>query len=125
MPNKIAKEELEHGRNQKNITEMMCEVVRQQTTPELEIDIFDGNPMDFNCFMEVFKEAVGNKVTDSRGRLTYLIKFTKREADETAKNCIQLLSEVGFKTAKQLLTERFGDLHIITASHRKEIKQRP
>ena len=42
-----------------------------------------------------------------------------------AKNCIQLPSEVGFKTAKRLLIERFGDLHIMTASYRKEIKQWP
>ena len=29
---------------------------------------------------------------------------------------------LGFKTSKQLLTERFGDLHTITASYRKAIK---
>ena len=42
-----------------------------------------------------------------------------------AKSCIQLSSEVGFKTVKRLLTKRFGYLHIITASYRKEIKQWP
>ena len=78
---------------------MMCEL-RQQATPDLEIDIFDGNPMDFHYFMVVFKEVVENKVTDPRGRLTRLIKFTKGEADEIAKNCIQLPSELGFKTVK-------------------------
>ena len=103
----------------------MCELLRQQAAPELEINIFDGNLMDFNYFMAVFKEVVENKVTDPRGWLTHLIKFTKGEAKEIAKNCIQLPSEVGFKTAKQLLTERFGDLHIITASYHKEIKQWP
>ena len=101
---KTAKEELEHGRDQKNITEMMCELLRQKAAPELEIDIFDGNPMDFHYFMAIFKEVVENKVTDSRGQLTRLIKFTKGKAKEIAKNYIQLPSEVGFKTAKQLLT---------------------
>ena len=33
---------------EKNNTEMMCELLRQQAAPELEIDIFDGNPMDFH-----------------------------------------------------------------------------
>ena len=28
LPHKTAKEELEHGRDQKNITEMMCEIIR-------------------------------------------------------------------------------------------------
>ena len=96
----------------------MCELLRQQAAPE-------GNSMDIHYFMTVFKEVAKIKVADPRGRLTCLIKFTKGEAKEIAKNCIQLPSEAGFKTAKQLLTERFEDPHIITASYRKEIKQWP
>ena len=124
LPNKTTKEELEHGRDQKDMTEMMCELLRQQAAPEKETDIFYGNPMQSNhYFMAVFKEVVENKVTDPRGWLTHLIKFTKREAKEIAKNCTQLPSEVGFKAAKRLLAERSGDPHIITASYCKEINQ--
>ena len=104
---------------------MVCELLRQQSAPELDIDIFDGNPMEFHYFMVVFKEVVEKKVTDSRGRLTCLINFTKGEAKETAKNCIQLPAGVGCKIAKRLLNERFGDSHRITAVYRKEIKQWP
>ena len=43
---------------------MMCELLRQQTATGLEIDIFDGNPMEFHYFMAVFKEVVENKVKD-------------------------------------------------------------
>ena len=39
---------------------------KQKATSELEIDIFDGNPMDFHYFMAVFEEVVENKVTDQR-----------------------------------------------------------
>ena len=39
---------------------------KQKATSELEIDIFDGNPMDFRYFMAVFEEVVENKVTDQR-----------------------------------------------------------
>ena len=81
--------------------------------------------MDFYYFMAVFKDVVQNKVTDPRGRLTHLIKFTKGKAKEIAKNWIQLPSELRFKTVKRLLTKRFGDPHIITVSYRKEIKQWP
>ena len=34
---------------------MMCGLLRKQAAPELEIDIFDGNPIDFHYFMAVFK----------------------------------------------------------------------
>ena len=67
LPDKTTKEELEYEKDQKNVTEMMCELLRQQAAPDLEIDIFDGNPMDFHYFMAVFKEVVENKVTDPRG----------------------------------------------------------
>ena len=50
---------------------------KQQATSELEIDIFDGNPMDFHYFMAVFEEVVENKVTDQKWWLNCLIKFTK------------------------------------------------
>ena len=60
LPDKTTKEKLEYEKDQKNVTEMMCELLRQQAAPDLEIDIFDGNPMDFHYFMAVFKEVVEN-----------------------------------------------------------------
>ena len=64
LPDKTTKEELEYGRDQKNVTGMMCERLQQQAAPDLEIDIFDGNPMDFHYFMAIFKEVVENKVLE-------------------------------------------------------------
>lgn len=55
--------------------------------------------MNFHYFMEVFKELVENKVADSRGRLNQMIDSTKGEDKE-------ILSEVGFKTAKPLLDKK-------------------
>ena len=102
---------------------MICERPRRLAAPELEIDIFDGKPMDFHYFMTVFKEVVENKMTDSRGRQNPLIRFTKQEVKKIAKKYIQLSSVYVFKTTKRLLTERFRDPHMITASYRKDIKQ--
>ena len=73
---------------------MMCGLLRQQAASELEINIFDGNPMYSHYFTAIFNEVVENKLTDPRGRLIRLIKFTKGEAKEIAKNCIQLSSEL-------------------------------
>ena len=67
LPDKTKNKKLEYEKDQKNVTEMMCERLQQQAAPDLEIDIFDGNSMDFHYFMAVFKEVVENKVTDPRG----------------------------------------------------------
>ena len=100
LTDKATKEELEYGRDQKNVTKMMCKLLQQQATLNLEIDIFDGNPMDSHYFMAVSKWVVENKVTDTGGRLTHLIKFIKWESKKIAKSCIELPLELRFKTAK-------------------------
>ena len=79
--------------------------------------------MEFHYFMAIFHEVVERKIDDEQGRLTRLIKFTKGEPKEMVKTCIQLSSEVGFKTAKRLLHERYGDPHRITAAYRNQIKK--
>ena len=81
--------------------------------------------MEFHYFMAVFKEVVEKRVDDERGKLTCLIKYTKGDAKDMVKNCIQLPPEDGFKTAKHLLNERYGDPHRIIAKYRREIKQWP
>ena len=54
LPRETVKEDLEHRRDQKNITEIMSEVLRQKAAPELEIDIFDSNPTDFHYLLLLF-----------------------------------------------------------------------
>ena len=95
-----------------SISEMMCRLLKQQSAPGIEIDVFDGNPMGFHYFMEVFKEVAKKRVDDERGKLTRLVKYTKRDAKDMVKNCIQLPPEDGFKTR-------------IIAAYRRETKQWP
>ena len=52
-----------------------------------------------------------------------MIKYTKRDAKDMIKNCIQLPPDDGFKTAKHLLNERYRDPHPIIAAYRREIKR--
>ena len=66
--------------------------------------------MNFNYFMAVFNEIVEKKVDDPKRKLTQLIKYTTGDAKETVKKCIKLPVEIGFETAKQLLTERYRAL---------------
>ena len=49
---------------------MLCKVMKQQPAPEIDLDVFDGNPLNFHFFMAVFREAIEKKIEDPRGRLT-------------------------------------------------------
>ena len=68
-----------------DVSKMMCQLLKQQSASDIDIDIFSGNPMDFNCFMAVFNEIVEEKVDDPSKKLTELIKYTTGDAKETVK----------------------------------------
>ena len=42
----------------------MCKLLNQQSAPELNIDSFAGDQMEFHCFMTVPHEVLGRKVDD-------------------------------------------------------------
>ena len=75
--------------------------------------------------MSIFEEMVESKVIDPRDRLTRLINYTKAEARELVKHCIQQPTEVCYDSAKNLLIKRYGDPHKILSAYRLEIKKWP
>ena len=52
------------GAQDDSVNEMMCRLLKQQSAPEIEIDVFDGNPMEFHYFMAVFREVVEKREDD-------------------------------------------------------------
>ena len=62
------------------VSKMMCQLLKQQSAPDIDIDIFRGNPIDFYYFMTVFNEIVEMKVDDPRAKLTQLINYTTSDA---------------------------------------------
>ena len=73
---------------------MMCQLLKQQSAPDIDIDIFSSNLVDFNYFMAVFSEIVENKVDGRKEKVTQLIKYTTSDAKETLENCIWLPTEI-------------------------------
>ena len=71
-----------------------------KAAPEVNMEPFDGNTLNYHYFMSLFKEVVESKIDDPRGRLTRLIKYTKVDAKELIKYCILLPFSEGFKNAK-------------------------
>ena len=53
-----------------SVSDILCKMMKQQSAPEININVFDGNPLNFHYFMAVFKEAAEKKIEYTRGRLT-------------------------------------------------------
>ena len=113
------------GKEDTAATDVLCQILKQQAAPEVDMECFEGNPVNYHYFIALFKEVVENKIDDSRGRLTRLIKYTKGEARDLIKHCIQQPVGTGYQTARHLLDQRYGNPHTVLASYRKEIKLWP
>ena len=90
-------------------TDILCKLL-QQAAPEVDIEYFDGNPLNYHYFMALFSEVVEAKIDAPRGRLTRLIKYTVGEPKELMKHCIQLPHNRGYQTAVTLLEKLMGIL---------------
>ena len=123
----IRSDAVEYGhlpdKNQPDMVTMMSKLLRQQA--DVDIDIFTSDPVDYNYFIAVFDEVVEKKIDDPRGRLTRLTKYTDGQPKEMIKHCIQQPAAVGYKNARSLLEEKYGNPHQILAAYHKEIKSWP
>ena len=119
---KPAAENKSHDEGQEGITNMICKLFQQQGAPEVEVDKFSGNPLEYQYFSTMFKEVVERKIKDPVGRLTRLIKFTDGEAKDLIKHYLHSTPDIGYNTAIMLLNKRYGNPHLLLLSYRKETK---
>ena len=47
----------------------LCKLLQQRAAPEVDIDCFEGNPLNYHYFMAFFFEVVETKIEDPIGRL--------------------------------------------------------
>lgn len=104
------------------LAEALQDLLLQQGVPDIDLDCFDGNVLEFNYFMTIFEDMVEGRIKDPGERLTRLIKYTRGEAKELIKGCIRKPPTRGYVIAKQLLEKRFGDPHRILAAYQKELR---
>ena len=103
----------------------MCNLLKRQSVPDIDIDEFDSNPINYHYFIFIFKEVIESKTDDPQGCLARLIKYTKGEAKEIIKHCIQHPPKLEYQNALILLEKQYGDPFRIMSSYRKEIKLWP
>ena len=108
---------------QNTFSETLCELLKLQSAPEISLDVYDGNPLNYRYFIATFEEVVERKIKDARGRLMRLIQYTTGEAKELIKCCVHRDALVGYAHAKDLLYKQFGDPHRILNAYINELKQ--
>ena len=100
----------------------LCNFLKTQSAPQVDMDYFYGNPLNYQYFMSLFEELIEKKISDPFGKLARLIKYTRGEAKELIQHCSQMPQPDGYHLAKELLEKEYGDPHKVTSAYMKELK---
>ena len=101
----------------------MAQMLKLQAAPKPDLDVFTGNPLDYQYFKATFKEVVEQIVTDQSGRLTTLIKYTQGDAKDLIKHFVHADPTDCYDKAIALLDKEYGNQHLLSCSYIKELRQ--
>ena len=90
--------------------------------PKVELDKFDGNPLEYLTFIAVFDEVVDNTVMDGQLKLTRLLQYTSGSAKAAIRNCSLIGGESGYSQARDILHNRYGNAHLVSQKLISELK---
>ena len=90
--------------------------------PKVEIDKFDGNPLEYQTFMVIFDEMIDGKVMDGQVKLTRLLQYTLGMAKSSIKNCALVSGEFGYNQARDILKMHFGNSHLVAQKLISDLK---
>jgi len=112
-----------------DLSELTQLLIKQQvraSLPAQQIQVFNGDPLQFTTFMKSFEYGVENKVVDGRDRLNYLWQYTVGEPRTLVNSCLYYQDpEEGYIKAKQILTGRYGNSHKIAQAILQKAKEWP
>ena len=88
--------------------------------PRMEIEKFDGNPMNYYNFVSVFNECVDKQISDCQTKLirrfTTFTTFTTADAKNAIRACVSTGGSKGYADARAILKNRFGNDHLVCAT---------
>ena len=99
------------------------DIVTALNMPLVEIDIFSGNPLEYQSFIDVFNDSVDSQPIKDRMKLTRLLQYTSGAAKSAICNCALIKDGTEAHTkAKDILKKHFGIDHLIVQKVIQDLK---
>ena len=121
---KLATPQIEES-NIEALCDTMSKMVKMQSAPVVDVDIFEGDHLKYHMFRANFKDLVESTVDDERGRLNRLIKFTAGEAKELVNGYILDESGKCYSNALSALDEEYGNVYRVASAYNKQLRGWP
>ena len=113
---------------QEKQTELSALIANQQkisSLPVQEPPVFSGNSLDYPTFVRAFDAIIESKVESNKNKLFFLNRYTTGKANEAVKGFVALNTDDGYKEAKKLLAERFGNPCHVAEGYKSQLREWP
>lgn len=101
---------------QNEITAMLVNQQSVSQLPQRDVPMFSGDTLRYQSFIRAFEQAIEAKTASPQDRLFYLQQFTDGEPYNLVRSCEHMRPDEGYKEARRLLKQHYGDeLRIATA----------
>jgi len=124
-PSKVAEEDgHKYGFS---MMQLQQQVMTAMHMPKTELMTYDGDPLKYWLFIKAFEATIEASTceADSTSRLLRLLQYCKGKARAVIESCVCMPADVGYKRARVLLKERFGNDFTITQAWVQRIIDRP
>ena len=98
----------------------MCYLINLMNIPKVEINVYDGNPIDYQAFITILMNSLPANLMILNQNLQDFC--TTGAAKSAMKNCALVGGESGYKQAWDIPRNRFGNKHIITQTIISQLK---
>lgn len=82
---------------QNEITALLVQQQCLSSMPKKDIQVFDGDPLQYQTFIKSFEHSIENNSKNPRDCLYYLEQYTRGQPRELVKSCLHMTSDRGFR----------------------------
>ncbi|XP_068716993.1 uncharacterized protein [Montipora capricornis] len=94
------------------------------TLPHAEVQTFDGDQVNYCNFIRSFENLIQAKTKSSSTKLYYLVQYTSGDVQELMRSCLSMQPDEGYREARRLLKERYGQSYKIASAYLQEHPKR-
>ncbi|PFX28501.1 hypothetical protein AWC38_SpisGene6805 [Stylophora pistillata] len=117
---------------QQQQNQQLQELLKQQqlqtlamSLPQPEISVFSGHPVKYSDFVRAFENLIESKTSSPSSRLYYLVQYTSGEVKELMQSCLSMDPAEGYKTARALLKDTYGESYKIATALIDQVTKSP
>ena len=93
--------------------------------PQPEVPTFKCEPLEYCSFIRAFENLIETKTDSSNARLYYLVQYTAGDVQELVRSCLTMSPEEGYREARRLLKEKYGQNYKIAAAYVDRLTKGP